>query len=69
MFSLNAYIDSVEKTTPAKLSGRVDEVVGFLIKAYNPGLSIGSSCKIENEDNLLSFKYTKRIKKAPAFQE
>lgn len=35
---------------PGKVEGKVVEVIGFLIKAFNPGLQIGSSCKIVNPD-------------------
>lgn len=43
---IGAYIDLVKETQTEKVEGKVDEVVGFLIKAHNPGLRIGSSCKI-----------------------
>lgn len=48
MFELDAYIDKIERTQPEKIEGKVEEVVGFLIKAHNPGLSIGSNCIISN---------------------
>ncbi len=48
MFDIKPYIDLMEKTQPEKVEGKVDEVVGFLIKAHNPGLRIGDSCSIIN---------------------
>ncbi len=50
MFSLDPYINQVSKIRAEKVEGKVDEVVGFLIKAYNPGLQVGSSCLIVNSD-------------------
>lgn len=47
-FELDPYLDLVDQTQPEKLEGKVDEVVGFLVKAHNPGLQIGSNCKIIN---------------------
>ncbi len=48
MFEIAPYIDLVDGLQPEKVEGHVDEVVGFLIKAHNPGLRIGSSCNIVN---------------------
>lgn len=48
MFDIDPYINIIEKTQPEKIEGKVEEVVGFLIKAHNPGLSIGSNCNIVN---------------------
>ncbi len=48
MFDIKPYIELMEQTQPEKVEGKVDEVVGFLIKAHNPGLRIGSSCSIVN---------------------
>ncbi len=46
MFDLDPYIETISKTQTEKVEGKVDEVIGFLIKAHNPGLRIGSSCNI-----------------------
>lgn len=48
MFDLSPYIELIEKTQPEKIEGKVEEVIGFLIKAHNPGLRIGSSCLVVN---------------------
>lgn len=48
MFDIKPYIDLIEKTQPEKIEGKVEEVIGFLIKAHNPGLRIGSGCLIVN---------------------
>ncbi|MBT7893217.1 MAG: FliI/YscN family ATPase [Deltaproteobacteria bacterium] len=50
MFSLDPYINQVSKLKAEKVEGKVDEVVGFLIKAYNPGLQVGSGCMIVNSE-------------------
>jgi len=50
LFSLDPYINQVSNLRAEKVEGKVDEVVGFLIKAYNPGLQVGSSCMIVNSD-------------------
>ncbi|MBU3917777.1 FliI/YscN family ATPase [bacterium] len=50
MLNLAPYIDLVDNLRPEKIEGKVDEVVGFLIKAHNPGLRIGSSCNIINPE-------------------
>ncbi len=44
-------LEQVKRASPSPVSGRVIEVVGFLIKAYNPGLRIGDTCYIINTDN------------------
>ncbi len=46
MFDIDPYIELIDKTQTEKVEGKVDEVIGFLIKAHNPGLRIGSSCNI-----------------------
>ncbi|MBU2510901.1 FliI/YscN family ATPase [bacterium] len=46
MFDFDPYIELIDKTQTEKIEGKVDEVIGFLIKAHNPGLRIGSSCNI-----------------------
>lgn len=50
MFSLDPYIEHVSKLRPEVIQGKVNEVVGFLIKAHNPGLSVGASCNIVNQE-------------------
>ncbi|MFH2132351.1 MAG: FliI/YscN family ATPase [bacterium] len=50
MFSLDPYIEKVSKIRAEKVEGNIDEVVGFLIKAHNPGLQVGSSCMIVNSE-------------------
>jgi len=46
LFDFDPYIELIDKTQTEKIEGKVDEVIGFLIKAHNPGLRIGSSCNI-----------------------
>lgn len=48
MFDIAPYIENIETRQAEKIQGKVDEVVGFLIRAHNPGLRIGSSCNIVN---------------------
>jgi len=50
LFSLDSYIDQIKHLRAEKVEGKVDEVVGFLIKAHNPGLQVGSGCMIVNSD-------------------
>ncbi|MBU2646325.1 FliI/YscN family ATPase [bacterium] len=50
MFSLDPYIEKISKIRAEKVEGNIDEVVGFLIKAHNPGLQVGSSCMIVNSE-------------------
>lgn len=46
MISLDTYLEKIAHTRAEKLEGKIIEVIGFLIKAYNPGLHVGSSCTI-----------------------
>ncbi len=48
MFSLEPYLDLAESIQTDKVEGKVDEVIGYLIRAFNPGLHVGSSCDIVN---------------------
>lgn len=48
MISLDAYLKKIKHTRAEKLEGKIIEVIGFLIKAFNPGLQVGSSCRIED---------------------
>ncbi|MGK0290436.1 MAG: flagellum-specific ATP synthase [bacterium] len=50
MFSLKPYLDLANKLDTQKSEGRVEEVIGFLIKAFNPGLRVGGECEIYNPD-------------------
>lgn len=50
MISIDPYLERINHINPGKVEGKVIEVIGFLIKAFNPGLQIGSSCKIINPD-------------------
>lgn len=50
MFSLDSYIKAMETFRPETVEGKVEEVIGFLVKAHNPGLRIGSSCYIINSE-------------------
>ncbi|MCP4752010.1 MAG: FliI/YscN family ATPase [Proteobacteria bacterium] len=50
MFSLDPYIERIESSRSEKVEGKVDEVIGFLIRAFNPGLNVGSSCQIVNRE-------------------
>jgi len=50
LFSLDPYIEKISKIRAEKVEGNIDEVVGFLIKAHNPGLQVGSSCMIVNSE-------------------
>lgn len=52
MFSLDSYIEQVSQLKAEKVEGMVDEVVGFLIKAHNPGLQVGAGCMIVNSDTV-----------------
>jgi len=49
--SLEPYFDAIDGATTDGLEGKVEEVVGYLIKAYNPGMSIGGRCMIINRNN------------------
>jgi flagellum-specific ATP synthase len=48
LFSLNSYQKKIEETQSERVEGKVEEVIGFLIKAYNPGLNIGNNCQVIN---------------------
>lgn len=48
MFSVDPYIDRISGHRAEKLEGKIDEVVGYLVKAFNPGLQVGASCRILN---------------------
>jgi len=51
LFSLEPYIDRIQNHRAIKIEGKVEEVTGFLIKAYNPGLQVGASCSIVGSDS------------------
>ena len=46
MINLNSYLTRISHIKAERMEGKIIEVIGFLIKAYNPGLHIGSSCLI-----------------------
>jgi len=48
LFSLDPYLKIAGTSLPERVEGKVEEVIGFLVKAHNPGLKIGSKCLIEN---------------------
>ncbi len=50
MFTLDPYIEQISSHRVEKVEGKVVEVTGFLIKAHNPGLQVGSSCLIVNSE-------------------
>lgn len=50
MIQFGPYLDKIRQVDASPLEGRVEEVLGFIVKAHNPGLNIGSSCKIVNSD-------------------
>jgi len=50
LFSLDPYLKVVDSTHLERVEGKVEEVIGFLVKAHNPGLKIGSKCTIEDHD-------------------
>ncbi len=50
MFSLDSYQKKIGKSRSERVEGKVEEVIGFLIKAHNPGLSIGGNCHIVNSE-------------------
>lgn len=50
MFTLDPYIEQISSQRVEKVEGKVEEVTGFLIKAYNPGLQVGASCTIVNPE-------------------
>jgi flagellum-specific ATP synthase len=50
MFAIEPYIETIADVRADKLEGKVEEVVGFLVKAHNPGLPVGSACRIVNGD-------------------
>ncbi|MBT4289704.1 MAG: hypothetical protein HOD92_20460, partial [Deltaproteobacteria bacterium] len=51
MISLDTYLEKIAHTRAEKLEGKIIEVIGFLIKAYNPGLHVGSSCTIADSNS------------------
>ena len=51
MISLDTYLEKIAHTRAEKLEGKIKEVIGFLIKAYNPGLHVGSSCTIADTNS------------------
>ena len=48
MHSFDSYVKATEELKTNILSGKVEEVLGFVIKAFNPGLKIGDQCRIFN---------------------
>ncbi|OGG99800.1 MAG: hypothetical protein A2600_02550 [Candidatus Lambdaproteobacteria bacterium RIFOXYD1_FULL_56_27] len=48
MFTLEPFSQAIEQARTERLEGKVDEVVGFLIRAHNPGMRIGGRCYILN---------------------
>lgn len=50
MIDLDPYLDKIGQVKTEKMEGKIVEVVGFLVKAYNPGLRVGSSCLIVDPD-------------------
>lgn len=46
----SAYKNSIHNTSSFQIGGKVEEVIGFVIKAYNPGLHVGSMCEIYNPE-------------------
>ena len=48
MHSFENYLKSTQEIKTSKLSGKVQEVLGYVIKAHNPGLQIGDQCQIFN---------------------
>lgn len=46
MFDLSLYGQRVAKTRTDRAEGKVDEVVGFMVRAHNPGMRIGGRCNI-----------------------
>jgi len=50
MLAIDPYIEAIVDVPAEKQEGKIDEVVGFLIKAHNPGLQVGSTCRIVNGD-------------------
>ena len=46
MIELESYLNRIDQLKPERMAGKIVEVIGFLIKAYNPGLLVGSSCLI-----------------------
>ncbi|MDT8446772.1 MAG: FliI/YscN family ATPase [bacterium] len=46
MFSLDDYGQRVSQLHTDQPEGKVDEVVGFMIRAHNPGMRIGGRCHI-----------------------
>ncbi|OGG94765.1 MAG: hypothetical protein A2527_06090 [Candidatus Lambdaproteobacteria bacterium RIFOXYD2_FULL_50_16] len=48
MFSLAPYGKVIERAKADPTEGKVEEVVGFLIKAFNPRMRVGGRCIIHN---------------------
>lgn len=53
---LRPYIDSVDRIPSVRISGRVTELVGLLIKAAVPGARVGELCLIRSPQRTLSLR-------------
>ena len=51
MIDFDYYEKVVQKLAPIRLRGKVQEVIGYMIKAYNPGIQVGGMCEIFNPEN------------------
>ncbi len=48
---MSVYSDAVKETVTIRHQGKITQVVGQVIEAYNPGTSVGSLCTIYNPDS------------------
>ncbi len=48
MEDFNSYFHEIETAEPNHMAGKVEEVLGYVIRARNPGLNIGGHCRIFN---------------------
>ncbi|MGK5090620.1 FliI/YscN family ATPase [Deltaproteobacteria bacterium TL4] len=45
---LGDYLTEMDRFSPIRLEGRVTQMIGHMVEAYNPGCAVGSLCKIFN---------------------
>ena len=48
---IEGYQTAVRETRLIRRQGKITQLIGELIEAYNPGTSVGSLCSIYNPDN------------------
>jgi len=46
--NLTRYLETIEKTDPIRLDGKISQVIGLVIESSGPAVSVGELCFIEN---------------------